>query len=575
MTEAEEQSSSSKPNWIGRKVREFLNLLYSSEYRLDLLMAVIIGMVGGYGAVGFRRAIAFVENIAFGSAQPGVEFLQNIPWYWRLLLPIIGGLIVGPIVAFLATEAKGHGVPEVMMAIATRGGIIRGRVAAAKIVASAVTIGTGGSAGSEGPIVQIGSSVASLLGQWFKVSARRLKTFVGCGAAAGIAATFNAPVAGMLFSMEIVLGNFGMSQMSPIIVSSVVATAVSRRYLGAAPAFAVPEYIIQSPFELIHYAFLGIAAGIVAVSFTLTLDKTETFFEKLRVPEWTKPAIGGLIIGIVGAIGFPHVYGVGYEFIEEALLGHLPFAMLALLVIAKILATSATLGSGGSGGIFAPSLFMGAMLGGVVWYGAHALTPDLVAPNYGAYSLVGMAAVVAAATHAPMQAILIIFELTGGYEVILPVMLSSIIAVVISQKLESESIYTIKLKAKGIQLWEGKEINILRGIKVGDVMRADKKTVPHNMRLRPLLDTISNDTLHTTLFVLNKKQDLTGFISFNEIRSVLFDVEALEPILVANDIANHDLSTVTPSDSLDLVFRLMGRKTWMSCRLWIWKTRQN
>ena len=541
--------------------REVVKEISSHDYSFNLLMGFVIGIVGGYGAVGFRLAIAAVQRFSFGVIEPGVELLLELPWYFRFFIPIIGGLIVGPIVTYLASEAKGHGVPEVMAAVATRGGIIRGRVAAAKVVASAVTIGSGGSAGSEGPIVQIGSSIASALGRLLRVSARRMKTFVGCGAAAGIAATFNAPVAGMLFALEVILGDFGVAQLSPIILASVVATAVSRMYLGDAPAFAVPAYDLASMTELVHYAVLGAAAGVIAVAFTKTLDRSENFFEKLRVPDMLKPAIGGLVIGIIGIAGLPHIYGVGYEFIEEALAGHLPLKLLLILLVLKMVATSATLGSGGSGGILAPSLFLGAMLGGVIWYGAQYISPDLVTSNYGAYSLVGMAAVVAATTRAPLQAILILFELTGGYEVILPLMLSSIIAVLVGNKLMEDSIYTVKLRARGIKLRGGAEINVLRGIKVNDVMRSDITTVPYNMRLRPLLDIVANSSSHhSTIFVLDKDNKLKGYISFHEIRAVLFDIEALEPVLVANDIVNLERSSVTPNDTLDVVMRLFARR---------------
>jgi len=532
----------------------------SREYSFNLLMGFVIGVIGGYGAVGFRLSIGLVEWSILGIKSPTVEALMALPWYYRLALPIIGGLIVGPIVTFFSSEAKGHGVPEVMASVATKGGIIRGRVAAAKVVASAVTIGSGGSAGSEGPIVQIGSSIASGLGQLFRVSPRRMKTFVGCGAAAGIAATFNAPVAGMLFSVEIILGDFAVSQLSPIIVASVTATAVSRMHLGAAPAFAVPGYELVSPLELIPYALLGVAAAFIAVLFNLTLSKTEDFFEDLRVPDWIKPALGGLIIGIMGAVGLPHVYGVGYEFIEEALVGHLALWLMVGLIFAKIIATSATLGSGGSGGILAPSLFLGAMIGGVVWYAAHAIFPDAVSSTYGPYALVGMAALVGAATHAPLQAILILFELTGGYEVILPLMLATVLAVIVSRKLFEESIYTVKLKAKGITLRRGTEVNVLKGIRTADVMRRDFKSVPDNTRLRPLLDMISDSSTNSSVFVTDKKHHLIGHVAYNELRHVLFDVEALEPVVAAADIANLNPVFVFPDDTLDVVFQLFARR---------------
>ncbi|MCB2211071.1 chloride channel protein [bacterium] len=557
MMEPEDSAQSRSP--FKRILRE-IRLIPTHEYIFNLLMGVIIGVIGGYGAVGFRLAIGAVELGTWGVLEPTYEFLLGVPWYLRLLIPVAGGLIVGPIVTFFAAEAKGHGVPEVMASVATRGGIIRSRVAAAKVVASAVTIGSGGSAGSEGPIVQIGSGVASALGQLFKVSARKMKTYVGCGAAAGIAATFNAPVAGMLFSLEIIMGNFAVSNISPIIVASVTATAISRSILGEAPAFAVPEYHLASPMELIHYAILGLAAGLVAVVFAKVLTGTETFFENLRVPDWIKPAIGGLLIGTLGAVGLPHVYGVGYEFIETALHGELAFGLLLMLIAAKIVATSATLGSGGSGGILAPSLFLGAMTGGVVWYAAHAVSPEFVAPNFGPYALVGMAAVVASATRAPLQAILILFELTGGYAIILPLMLSSIIATIFGGRLMKESIYTVKLVQKGIKLGQVGEVDVLKGIQVSEIMREEYLAVPDNMRLRPLLDTISESQEHSTVFVVDRDKNLLGHVSFHELRQILFDVEALEPVLVAADIADLTPTSVRPDDTLDVVMRLFAQR---------------
>jgi len=533
-----------------------LRSLSARDYSFNLLLAVIIGIIGGYGAVGFRYAISGVQHLAYGIAEPGFSFILDLPWYLRLAIPVVGGLIVGPIVTFMASEAKGHGVPEVMASVATSGGIIRGRVAAAKVVASAVTIGSGGSAGSEGPIVQIGSAVASKLGQFLRVSPRRMKTFVGCGAAAGIAATFNAPVAGMLFAVEIILGDFGVAQLSPIIVSSVTATAISRAYLGSAPAFAVPAYELASPVELLYYVVLGVAAALVAVAFARSLTASESFFERLRVPDWLKPAIGGLVIGILGVVGMSHVFGVGYEFIEEALSGHLALSLLVFLILAKIIATSATLGSGGSGGILAPSLFIGAMTGGVVWYAASAISPDIVTSSYGAYALVGMAAVVASATRAPLQAILILFELTGGYEVILPLMLSSIIAVIVGHQLMEDSIYTVKLRAKGILLRRGTEINVLRGMRVQEVMSPEVFTVPHNMRLRPFLDLVAEIPVHSSIFVIDEEEQLIGNISYQEIRRVLSDIQALEPLLVVTDVANLDTRSVAPHDTLDVAMRM-------------------
>lgn len=531
----------------------------SRENAFNLFVALLIGVIGGYGAVGFRSLVGLVGQFVFGSADPSSAALHALPWWARLAIPTVGGLLVGPIVHFFAREAKGHGVPEVMLAVARRGGLIKGRVAAAKVVASAITIGTGGSAGSEGPIVQIGAGLASKLGQLLHVSARRMKTYVGCGGAAGIAATFNAPVAGMIFAVEILLGDFGVAQLSPIIVSSVIATAISRRYLGDAPAFAVPGYEFVSSAELLPYAVLGVAAAAIAVVFIRSLTYAEDRFEAMAIPGWLKPALGGLGVGLLGAVGLPQVFGVGYELIEEALHGQLGVWLMLGLIGAKILATVLTLGSGGSGGILAPCLFLGAMLGGAVWHASHALAPGLVAGSSGAYSLVGMAAVLAAATRAPLQAILILFELTGGYEVILPLMLSSIVAVMLGGRLLSESIYTIKLKARGVDLKAGTDHNVLGGIHVREVMRLETKTVSAAARVRDLLEQLSGSPQHASWFVVDGDGRLQGVVGYPEIRQVLFDVETLASVLRVEDIANADHAPITPRDQLDFVIREFSR----------------
>ncbi|MCK5453125.1 MAG: chloride channel protein, partial [Calditrichia bacterium] len=334
----------------------------------------------------------------------------------------------------------------------------------AKLLASAICIGSGGSTGREGPVIQIGASVGSTIGQFLRVNPERMKIFVGCGAAAGIAAVFNAPVAGALFSLEIILGDFGVAQFGPIVIASVVATVVSRWFLGNNPAFEVPEYNLVSPVELIPYAILGIIAGLVALMFIKTLYSIEDYFEKLKLHDIIKTMLGGLMIGIMG-IFVPHIYGVGYNSMDLALLGELPWMLMLGLIFFKILATSLSLGSGGSGGIFAPSLFLGTMTGGFFGALVHKVIPDHSATS-GAYSLVGMGAVVAGATHAPITAILIIFEMTGDYAIILPLMISAIIATVLTTKLKKESIYTLKLIRRGVDLFRGREVNILKALTV-------------------------------------------------------------------------------------------------------------
>ncbi|MEA3297454.1 MAG: chloride channel protein, partial [candidate division Zixibacteria bacterium] len=360
-----------------------------------MLVALAIGILGGLCAVGFRELIRVLQLASWWQSGELVDYIRLLPWWWKIGVPTIGGLLVGFIIHYFAREAKGHGVPEVMEAVVLRGGRIRPRIVIAKMIASAICIATGGSVGREGPIVQIGSSLGSTIGQWLKVDEQRLRTLVGCGAAAGIAATFNAPVAGALFAVEIILGDFGVAQFSPIVISSVSATVVSQHFLGDFPAFNVPAYSLANPFELFGYAGLGILGGVIAVAFVKTLYRTEDVFDNITLYPPLKTMIGGVLIGLT-ALAFPQVLGVGYETINEALSGNMVLWLLIVLIVMKMLLVSITIGSGGSGGIFAPSLFIGAMTGGAVGVVLNNLWPGAVA-NPGAYSLVGMAAVVAAA----------------------------------------------------------------------------------------------------------------------------------------------------------------------------------
>jgi len=310
--------------------------------------------------LGLRYLIHLIQVIATTHGKYSLEVLANLPWYQKLLMPAIGGLLVGPIVTFFSKEVKGHGVPEVMESIILRNGVIRPRVVLAKIVASSICIGSGGSSGREGPIVQIGSAIGSTVGQWLQVSPEKMRTMVAAGAAGGIAAAFNAPVAGALFAIEIIVSDFGVMQFSPIVISSVTSTVVSRYYLGNYPAFIVPKYSLVSPWELFFYAGMGILAGLTGLLFIKLLYKLEDVFDDWSFPNYLKPTIGGIFVGIIG-IFFPAIFGVGYEGINKALVGNLAWEFLLILLILKIIATSFTLGSGGSGGIFAPSLFIGAM----------------------------------------------------------------------------------------------------------------------------------------------------------------------------------------------------------------------
>jgi len=520
------------------------------------LFAILIGFLGGYGALLFRYAIKAAQFGFYQNTGDYLTFQHTLPLYLKIGLPAVGGLIVGPLVYFGAREAKGHGVPEVMEAVALKGGQIRARVALVKILASGICIGSGGSVGREGPIVQIGSSIGSTLSQILKVSDLRRRTFVGCGAAAGIAATFNAPIAGALFAAEVILGDFGFATFSPVVLSSVTATAISRHYLGDFPAFTIPAYELVSLWEFLFYPLLGVAAGLVALLFIIALYKCEDLFDGLRIPEYVKPALGGLLLGII-LIKWPYVFGVGYGAINLSLTNQLPALLLLTLIFIKIFATSITVGSGGSGGVFAPSLFIGAMTGGVFGWGVHRLFPMITADS-GAYALVAMGALVAGTTHAPITAIIILFEMTATYKIILPLMFACIISTIITTSWKSGSIYTIKLARRGVKLSQGTEQSILQAIKVKDIMSDEVVTIPENMQLGQIIESLkSKDVSH--LHVVDENSNLTGIISFRDIRSAIHE-ESLADLVIAKDVGTVKIITIHPSDSILLALQKMTDK---------------
>ncbi len=550
-------SSKHKDSLFKRLSKRATNLTDSIKMRENsfvLTVAVVIGLLGGYGAVGIQFLIKEFQLLFWGGPF-NLETINSTPLVYKIVIPMLGGAFVGLIIQFVAREAKGHGVPEVMEAITMRNGVIRPRVVVAKLLASAVYIASGGSVGREGPVIQIGAAVGSTVGQFFRVNAKRMRTFVACGAASGIAAAFNAPVAGALFAVEVILGDFAIPQFSAVVISSVMATIVSRTYLGDFPAFEVPEYRLGSPIELVFYVILGFLAAGVALLFIKSLYSSEAFFDNKKWPEWVKASLGGAAIGLIG-IFFPQIFGIGYDTITDALNNSIVWELALALVFIKVLATSLSLGSGGSGGVFAPSLFLGAMLGS--FYGSliAQIFPDLqISP--GAYALVAMGGVVAAATHGPTAAILIIFEMSGDYKIMLPLMITCIIATVLAMKLKEESIYTLKLKLKGINVFGGRELNVLKKLKVKDIYKNSVEIIPESEPFTSIIEKMAGSQ-HNYFYVIDKENRIQGSISLQEIRRTIIDYDHLKNLLIAADVMNVNVIRVFPDENLDDVMKKFG-----------------
>ncbi len=521
---------------ISQKAVRLVDRAKLTEHTFMIIVAIIIGVLAGFSAIGIRALIEFISELSFPKTGSFLQSVIDAPWYFKVAAPIVGALIVGPIIYFFAPEAKGHGVPEVMQAILQKGGRIRPRVAFVKAMASAITIGTGGSVGREGPIVQIGSSIGSSVGQFFKMPSNRMKTLVGCGAAAGIAAAFNAPIAGALFSVEIILMDFAVAQFSPIVISSVMATVISHHFEGNFAAFEVPKYSLAGPQELVFYFILGILSGVASFLFIKALYYSEEIFDnRLNVPEYLKPVIGGFGIAAMAFV-VPEVMGVGYDTINIALHGKLIWYFAFVLIFIKIFATSLTLGSGGSGGIFAPSLFMGATLGAAFGGLIHGLFPTITTTP-GAYALVAMGGLVAGTTRAPITAIIIVFELTNDYRIILPLMITCIISTILSSKLSRESIYTLKLLLRGINLKEGTEINLMNSIFVKDVYDKEFDKIDVSDNFSKIVNKIISGN-NPEFPVLSRDNSIIGMISINSIKNYLFEKESLQNLLIAADIAD-------------------------------------
>lgn len=520
-----------------------------------LILAAVIGFLAGIASTVFRRMIHFVDSVF---SEQGLSLIGISPALFPFILPLmpmIGGWIVGAICHYFPNAVKENGVHRVVHAVAMQGGKIRKRTIFSCATTSALTIGSGGSAGREGPTVQIGSAVGSSIGHLFHLSTERIQVLVGCGAAAGIAASFNAPLAGVLFALEVILGDFTIHTFSPIIIASVIGTVTGRAFEGNEITFQVPFHQLVSYTEIIFYMVLGLLCALAARGFTLFYFQVKQFFTKLTIPTLIKPALGGLLIGLI-SIQIPEVLGNGYEAMEKALTGNMFWGLALALVFLKILSTSLTLGSGGLGGIFAPSLFIGAMMGVTFGAGIHWLFPSITATPE-TYAVVGMGAVAAAVMQAPLTIILMLFELTNDYTLILPIMVACIIAAFSYRAIAKHSIYVQYLLNEGINIKHGREVSILDAIKVKDVMNREITTIPEEMPFKKILETISYSK-NFYFPVVNREGDMTSILSFNDVREMFF-VEGLDDLVVAGELSTKKVLFLQPDQNLNEAMELFAR----------------
>ncbi len=533
-----------------RSARRAGNWLRGSPSGL-VALALAVGAGAGVGAVVFRYLIlgftlAFTGQHDYSAAGHASYGAIAVGFWFVALVPVVGGLLYGPLIHVFAREARGHGVPEVMMAVADRGGRIRPRVAVVKSLASALCIGSGGSVGREGPIVQIGSAFGSTIGQVTRVSEHRLRILVACGAAGGVSATFNAPIAGVFFALELILRDFEADSFGVVVLASLVADIIGRAAFGSHPFLSLPGFHLRSPIEYPLYAGLGLVAAVAGVIFIRVLYEAEDLADRLwrGRPEWLRPAAGGVLLGLL-LLALPQLYGVGYPPLERAIRGNDAVLLLLALLGGKILATSLTIAMGGSGGVFAPSLFMGAMLGSAYGAGVHHFLPGSTAAA-GAYGLVGMGAVFAAAARAPITAVIIVFELTGDYRIVLPLMFAIALAAGVSNRLSRDTIYTLKLRRRGIDVMRGRAPNPMQLLTVAQAMQPVPDPIPAGMPVREVIDRLAAEGADG-LPVIEEGGAYRGSVTTLDVERAMRE-DALDA--VAGDLARED-RTLGPQESLE------------------------
>jgi CIC family chloride channel protein len=519
--------------------------LATREERIFFTLIGVVGVVGGLLGMTTEALIQAIQAALWGSPGDLLAVAPRVPRWVVVAAPAAGGALVGLVIWLGRQPVGGEGMAVLIEAVALSGGKISPRPVLFNALAAMATVGSGGSLGREGPMIRLGAMISSWLGQRLGLPPHRVKILVGCGAAAGLAATYNVPIGGALFAMEVILGNFALEIFGPIVASSVIATVIARSVVGNVPLYAAPGYTLTSGWELLPYAGLGIIGALASVAFVLGIGAGRRLFKRLTfIPAPARPLIGMSLLGVLG-LYVPYVLGRGYGTINLALSGQLrlpprldlPHELTILLLLglaaAKLVATALTSGSGGSGGLFTPSLCFGALVGAAYGSWVHSLWPHIASP-YGAYAAVGMAAVMAGTSHAPISAILILFEFTGNYDLILPVMLAAIIASLLAKRLRRSSIYTEPLRRRGIELPWRMEEAVLAGLKAEDLARPDPEVLHPSDHYRKVVETFLSGR-RQRLFVVGEDRRLLGAISLHDIKHALEHPEALTAV-VAHDL---------------------------------------
>ncbi len=520
------------------------------------LLAVVIGVMAGLAAIGFRYAIDYVQRLGFGFGGEQVATLAaGLPPWRVLLVPMLGGLAVGVFVHFFMPGRRPQGVANVIEANALRGGRMSLPDGLKAAVVSAVSIGSGASVGREGPMVHLGASLGAWASKRLHLGRTPSRTLLGCGVAAAVAASFNAPIAGTFFALEVVVGHYALTAFAPIVIAAVIGTMVSRMHYGDFPAFILPDApSITAFWEFPAFALLGCVAAMVAIMFMRLIFLTEDMLDKTPVPRWARPALGGLAIGVI-ALAFPQVLGVGYEATDAALSGLYTVWLLIALIVLKTAATGISLGCGFGGGVFSPSLFIGAMLGGAFGIIATQVSPEL-SSGHGTYTIVGMGAVAGAVLGAPISTILMVFELTNDYAITIAVMIATSIASIITHQYHGYSFFTQQLARRGLAVKGGQDVGLLSEIKVRDVMSVSYETIAVETPIATVRRRLQSAPWGE-LFVTDPDGKLTGVITFSDMHEAAFDTSH-DADWTARNVARSRPTVLVAEDDLDTALHAHG-----------------
>ncbi|MEM7025505.1 MAG: chloride channel protein [Pseudomonadota bacterium] len=523
-----------------------------NDQLLLFLLAVAVGAAGGYGALGFRMVASGVQFLFFGDGSEQIaSAARELPWWQVMLAPTLGGLLIGIFTRYVLPGRLPQGVPQVMEAAALKNGRMSMREGIAAAFVSAASLGCGASAGREGPIVHLGASLASSVARLLHLSPSLAKTLLGCGVAAAIASAFNAPIAGVIFALEVVIGHYGIGAFSPVVISSVIGTVITRIHIGPDPAFILPPQQVVSFLEIPAFVLLGLVSATVAIALMRSVSLVQAGHDRLNVPSWARPMLGGAVVGVV-ALWLPEVLGVGYEATDRVLWNQYELWFIIVLAVAKTMATALCLGSRFGGGIFSPSLVIGAMAGAAFGMVADSAFPEL-GSNASVYAILGMGAVAACTLGAPISTVIMVFELTTDYGVAFAVMVCVAVASVFSRQVHWHSFFTWQLAQRGIDLHARRDHSLLRARGVSDVLRPEVLTVGLDAELEELKSAFRER--HLPIFVVDDQQALYGAINFEDLADAAFDPEQDGPV-TAHDLVHRTPVHLVPQDNLETALRL-------------------